>query len=98
MWEDEMCYQNNQIVAESRVPSPSGKSKGLSRQWIANLKWARDHCDNLVRLVILKAENPEANPKKILFCYADDSLVMRIKLFDAKTGSVRMESVPNNPV
>ena len=71
--------------------------KGVGKQWIANLRWARDHCDNLVRVAVLKAKNPQANPKKILFGYADDSLLMRLTLFDVRAGLFRMQSASNIP-
>jgi hypothetical protein len=47
--------RNNLSIA---IPTNlQGKSRRISNKWIANLKWARNHCDSLVRVVIIQAED-----------------------------------------
>jgi hypothetical protein len=64
----------------------------ISNQWIANLKWACRHCDCLVRVVMIQAEDVLANPRTIKLCYPDNSLIMRITRLDFETGVFRAES------
>ncbi len=39
-----------------------------------------------MRVVVLTAEDAEANPRIVRSCYPDDTLIMRIIRFNAKTG------------
>jgi hypothetical protein len=94
MWEDEFERQSDRIIYQSRYrPIFGGKLRRISNQWIANLKWACRHCDCLVRVVIIRADDVQANPRTIKFCYPDDSLIMRITRLDIETGVFRAESV-----
>jgi hypothetical protein len=94
MWEDEVQRLGDRVVYESRYkPRLKGKVRGVDSELIANLKWARDHCFGLVRVVMLAAEDVTAEPRKIACCYPNDSLVMRITGFDSHTRTFRAESV-----
>lgn len=87
MWEDEIVRQGSQATYRSRFgPALRGKSRGVSQQWITNLKWAIARCGACVRIVVLTPEDAEANPRVIRSCYPDDDLIMRITSFDATTG------------
>lgn len=94
MWEDEVQRDGNRVTYEPRYrPKLKGKSRRVESELLANLKWARDHCDGLVRVVILTAEDVKAEPRKIMYCYPDDSLVMRITEVDSRKRTFRAESV-----
>jgi hypothetical protein len=94
IWEDEIRREGDRLIYESRYrPALKGKSRNADSELIANLKWARDHCAGLVRVVILTAEDVTAERRKIMYCYADDSLVMRITEFDCRARTFRAESV-----
>jgi hypothetical protein len=88
LWEDEMIRDHdNHITYQSRFgPTVKGKSKKISMQWISHLKWAVDHCNGCVRVVVLTAEDIWANPRVIRSCHPDDTLVLRITQLNAKTG------------
>jgi hypothetical protein len=94
MWEDELRREGDRVIYEPRYrPTLKGKSRAVDSELVANVKWALDHCDGYVRVVILTAEDVRANPREIRYCYPDDSLVMRIMEFDARTRTFRAESV-----
>jgi hypothetical protein len=94
IWDDEVQRDGDRIIYQSRYrPKLKGKSRRVESELMANLKWARDHCGGLVRVVILTAEDITAEPRKIMYCYADDSLVMRITEFDGQARTFRAESV-----
>jgi hypothetical protein len=87
MWEDEIVRRGGRVTYQSRFgPALKGKSQRVSAQWITHLKWALAHCGGCVRVVVLTAEDAEANPRVIRACYPDDSLVMQITDFDPKSG------------
>jgi hypothetical protein len=94
MWEDEISRIGDRLIYESRYrPDLKGKLRGADSEWIANLKWARAHCDNQVRVVVVAAKDVKAEPRTILYCYPDDSVIMRITHLDTRTGAFRAESV-----
>ena len=87
MWEDEIVRQDSRATYRSRFgPTLKGKSQRVSLQWKTHLKWALAHCEGCVRVVVLTAEETQANPRVIRSCYPDDALIMQITDFDAKTG------------
>jgi len=94
MWDDEIVRQDSRVTYQSRFgPTLKGKSHRVSLQWITHLKWAISHCDSCVRVVVLTAEDAQANPRIISSCYPDDSLIMQITDFDSKTGFFRARTL-----
>jgi len=94
MWEDEINRQDSQATYRSQFgPTLKGTSRKISLQWRTHLKWAIAHCKGCVRVVVLTAEEMQANPRVIQSCYPDDGLIMRITQFDAKTGFFQACSV-----
>ena len=94
VWDDELQRLGGRVVYETRYrPTLKGKLRGVDSEWIANIKWARGHCESLVRVVILTAEDAKANPRTVRYCYPDDSLIMRITHFNGRTGELRAESL-----
>lgn len=94
IWEDEVQREGDRVVYESRYkPRLKGKVRGVDSELVANIKWALAHCFGLVRVVMLAAEDVTAEPRKIVCCYPDDRLVMRITGFDSRTRTFRAESV-----
>ena len=94
IWEDEVQRDGERVMYQSRYrPALKGKSRRVDSELMANLKWAKDHCGGLVRVVILTAQDVTAEPRKIMYCYADDSLVMRITELDCRARTFRAESV-----
>lgn len=87
MWEDEIVRHDSRILYQSRFGPPlRGKSQKISMQWITHLKWAIARCDSRVRVVVLSAEDTQANPRVVSSCYPDDTLIMQITRFNAETG------------
>lgn len=91
MWEDEIDWDGPKAIYQSRARIRTRKRPGETER-IANLKWARDHCDGLVRVVRMTAQDVKANPRRIATCRPDDELVMRITALDEANGSFRAES------
>jgi hypothetical protein len=92
MWQDEITRRNGRIVYESR-PRPQEKKRPGATERLANLIWARDHCEGLVRVVIAVAEDVKADPRSALRWFPQDRLVMKITDLDEETGAFRAESL-----
>jgi hypothetical protein len=94
MWEDEIERQDGEATYRSQFgPTLKGKSRRISLQWITHLRWAIARCEGFIRVVVLRAEETQANPRVISSCYPDDGLIMRITHFDAKTGFFQARAV-----
>jgi hypothetical protein len=97
LWQDAI-RQHRDLLTYRQEARTSGKSPVPgSKDRMANLIWARDHCDSLVRVVIVVANNVKANPRRIADCFPVDRLIMRITHLDAATGAFRLESVTKYP-
>ena len=93
MWEDEIVQEGGRVTYKSRfAPTLGGQSRRVSQQWISHLKWAISHCNACVRVVVLRAEDAQANPKVVQCCYPDDQLILQITQFNAKTGCFQARS------
>ena len=56
---------------------------------------ALDHLDGIVRVVIAKAVDTKAVPRKIAECFHQKNLIMRITEFDEAKGEFRAVAVEN---
>jgi hypothetical protein len=93
MWQDEIGRDGDLMTYQSRPRPPGEETRPGALERIENLKWARDYCDSLVRVVIMRAEDVKASPRTIADCYPHEKLVMRITYLDEGTGAFRAESV-----
>jgi len=91
MWQDEIIRRDRRTIYESRL-RPNEKTRPGATERLANLKWARDHCDGLVRVVIAVAKDVNADPRSAIDWFPQDRLIMKITELD-ETGSFRAESV-----
>jgi hypothetical protein len=73
----------------------SGEWRSLpgNRERIEILKWARDRCDGLFRVVITVAKDVSAVPRSIIECFPKHNIVMRLLDLDENTGEFRAENV-----
>lgn len=95
MWQDEIKTENGKVVYESRPRPPHERKKPGATERLENLKWARDHCDGLVRVVIAVAKDPTASPRQAESWFPHPTLVMKITDSDERTAAFRAESVSN---
>ena len=99
MWQDEitrdgalMVYQSLTPRRGSLTPRRGEVNRPGAKERLENLKWAREHCDGLARVVVMRANDTKAGPRSIAECFPHDKLVMRITHIDEATGEFRAES------
>ena len=56
---------------------------------IENLKWARDNCGGVFRVVVAVAKDVNADPRAIAESYPQDRLSMRLTELNEETGEFR---------
>jgi hypothetical protein len=65
-----------------------------NRERLENLKWAKENCGGLFRVVIAKAKDVTARPRAIMECFPQPNLIMKIMELDEATGEFRAVSIP----
>jgi hypothetical protein len=92
MWQDEIKREGDRMVYQSLTPRRGEGNRPGAKERLENLKWAREHCDGLARVVVMRANDTKADPRSIAECFPHDKLVMRITHIDEATGEFRAES------
>jgi hypothetical protein len=92
MWQDEIKREGDRMVYQSLTPRRGEQNRPGAKERLDNLKWAREHCDGLARVVVMRANDTKADPRSIAECFPHDKLVMRITHIDEATGEFRAES------
>jgi len=95
-WKDRLNFKTNPISYDDYKWEgyPIEKRPGNSERK-KNIRWALDHLDGIVRVVIARAVDTSAVPRRIAECYPQKNLFMRITDFDEETGEFRAVAVPN---
>ena len=95
LWKDGISVSNGVTTYDSF--DPTGHAPWIdtpgNRERLENLKWARDHCDGLFRVVITVAKDVNSVPRSIAECYPQPNLVMRITDLNEQTGEFRAASI-----
>jgi hypothetical protein len=87
-WKDKIDYSSKPI-SYSTFGSPTlerWKDQLGNRERIDNLNWARDHCDGVMRVVIIKAIDEGAASRRIAQSYPQKNMVMKLTRLDEDTG------------
>jgi hypothetical protein len=95
LWQDLLNYRVNPIAYDTfgRADLPEWTDTPGNRERLENLKWARDHCDGLFRVVIAVAKDTKASPRTIARCFPQDRMVMKLIDLNEQTGEFRAVNV-----
>jgi len=98
LWQDEFSRGdgNKQVSYHAKVREDAAEwiKRPGNRERLENLKWAKEHCDGLFRVVVGIAEDVSARPRAIKECFPHKNLIMRIVDLNEETGEFRAVSVP----
>ena len=90
-WQDQF-EEGGRIYRGRRRPSEAIGKAGRT-ELLENLKWARDNCDGVLRIIIAIAKDPKAEPRSISECFPQKTLRMRIISLDETTGEYVAERI-----
>jgi hypothetical protein len=90
LWQDE--FENGGQTYRSRG-NLAGTSRAGRTELMENLQWALDHCGGLVRVVMAKAKDVNADPRSIELCFPHPKLVMKVVELDKASGHFVLERV-----
>jgi hypothetical protein len=85
-WSDQF---GGRPLSYSNVGSPNlaeWQEQAGNQERIENLKWARDHWDGKMGVVIIKAVDPNARPRRIAEAFPRKDLLMRLNELREETG------------
>jgi hypothetical protein len=94
-WKDAVDYSSDPI-SYSTFDNPRlfiWKDKPGNRERIENLKWARDHCNGLMKVVIIEAKDINTEPRSIASCIVQRRMVMKLVELNEETGEFRAVNV-----
>jgi hypothetical protein len=91
-WQDQF-EEGGRVYRGRRRSGEKGMSKPGRAELLENLKWARDHCDGILRIIIAIAKDTKAEPRSILECFPQKTLRMRLIHLDLETGEYVAERI-----
>ena len=93
IWQDGWRREGNKFVYERRHDA-GGTSKPGFKFFVDDMQWALEHCDGVFNVIMARAEDVHAVPRKIAECWPrDKNLRMKIREFDPAIGFLAAETV-----
>jgi hypothetical protein len=88
LWKDLIDYKTRPISYSSfaRENLSIWTNRPGNRERLENLRWARDHCGGLFRVVITTAKDINAEPREIQDAYYQPRMVMKLVDLNEVTG------------
>jgi len=88
LWSDRFSRKKTPTEYEEAIGgrTPEWIARPGNRERLRNLIWARDHCDGMFRVVMVRAKDTSADPREISDCFPKDDLFMRITYLNEATG------------
>jgi hypothetical protein len=90
LWRDRLDYSKPPAVSyrlrRTGTEVPDWIDMPDNRVRLADLQWAREHCDGCFRVVIIEATDPAAEPRVITGASPQQMMVMKITELDEETG------------
>lgn len=91
LWRDHLDYSRPPAVSyrlrrtattapDAWIDMPENRAR------LADLQWAREHCEGCFRVVIIEATDPVAEPRAIAGASPQQMMVMKITELDEETG------------
>jgi hypothetical protein len=98
LWQDGFRREGNTMISERThgVVNSDDVRKPAYKEFVENMEYAQQHCNGEFRVIVAKAEDTTANPRKIKECWPKPELRMKIRSFDASTGRLVAEAPPQS--
>jgi len=95
LWKDLIDYKTKPITYSTfdRENLSLWIDRPGNRERLENLKWARDHCDGLFRVVVTVAKDTEAEPREIEDAHYQRRMIMKLVDLKENTGEFRAVNV-----
>jgi hypothetical protein len=85
LWQDGFTNAGKTYRTANK-PEDRGVGTPGFNELVDNLKWARDHCDGELHIIVAKAVDVHVDPRSIAECFPS-KMKMRLTEFDETTGN-----------
>ncbi|MGX9120316.1 hypothetical protein ACWTU6_27175 [Mesorhizobium sp. BHbsci] len=92
LWQDEFSRKGNRRVYERGPIWANSRNSPGHNEMMRNLRWALDHCDGWVKVIIARAKDKNAKPRSIDECFPSNMLV-KVLSVDEASGAFELEDV-----
>lgn len=90
LWKDRLSLGGGVVLYNDiGIDTRAWVNRPGNRERLENLRWARDHCDGYFRAVVVVAEDPDVQPRRIVDCYPQPNWNMRLVELNDQTGEFR---------
>ncbi|MCK1297522.1 MULTISPECIES: hypothetical protein [unclassified Bradyrhizobium] len=90
LWRHEFGGPAGEMVYD-KADSSDWKHGIAKSEFFAHLQWAVDHCEGIVRVVIVVRD--PSDPSRTIDCYPAPNVIMRVIALDAVGSTFRLEQV-----
>lgn len=90
LWRHEFDGPGGAMVYD-KADSSDWKNGIAKRDFFRNLQWAADHCQGIVRVVIVVRD--ASDPSRTMDCYPTPNVIMRVVALDTLRSTFRLEQV-----
>jgi hypothetical protein len=97
LWSDRFRWKDRPLTYDGSEPIDRDRwsaSRG-NQERLGNLRWARDNCDGLFRVVMVIAVDPAAVPRAIETCFPREDWMMRLTALDETSGEFQAIKIGN---
>lgn len=87
LWKDRIVFKGGTVFYEDvKIDTEAWRDRPGNRERIANLIWAREHCNGFFKTVITIAKDERRQPREIRECFPKPEYNMRILSLNEGTG------------
>jgi hypothetical protein len=90
LWKDEFKGLAGQMVYSRPDRGDWSDGPGF-RFFMEDLSWARENCDDMVRVIVATPKDEQGQTRRIADCYPQEKLLMRVTHIDPTTGAFTLK-------
>ncbi|RWQ42241.1 MAG: hypothetical protein EOS21_09555 [Mesorhizobium sp.] len=90
LWQHEFVWVDRNPIYERSWLDPEARVRPGHNELMDNLRWAIDHADGRISVIIAMAKDKLAKTREIAECFPS-KIVMKVTALDEATGSFRLE-------
>lgn len=91
LWQDEFVRQGERMIYERGAIWAQSRQSPGHNEMMQNLRWALDHCDGWVKVIIAIAKDRSAKPRSIRECFPS-KMQVKVTHLDETSGEFSLEA------
>jgi hypothetical protein len=93
LWSDRFRRETSPLQYDDHrtAPDQTWTDRPGNRERLDNLYWARDHCNSIFRVVMVRPRDHHSDPREVDEAWPKDNMIMRRVALNERTGEFRAE-------